>query len=131
MIPKAPTRIRGLDEILKGGLPVGRITMLSGGPGTGKTCLALEFLYRRAEAGEPGLFISFEEEAEALHANAGAIGMDTRALETAGRFKIAYAAIPPHTISSGDFDVQGLMAFLDGHCRLLGAKCIAVMPSMC
>jgi len=37
---KAPTGIRGLDEITRGGLPRGRPTLICGGPGSGKTLLA-------------------------------------------------------------------------------------------
>jgi len=51
---KAPTGIRGLDEITGGGLPVGRPTLICGTAGCGKTMLALEFLVRGAtEHGEP------------------------------------------------------------------------------
>jgi circadian clock protein KaiC len=125
-IQKSLTRIRGLDDILFGGLPVGRINLISGGPGTGKTLLAMEFLYRCAEAGEKGLFVSFEERAEDLHANAAAMGFDTGRLEAEGRLRIVHAAIPRYMVSSGDFDIQGLLAILDGHIRSLSADCIAV-----
>ena len=47
-IKKAPTGVKGLDEILNGGFPKGRPTLLCGGPGCGKTLLAMEFL-----VGEP------------------------------------------------------------------------------
>ncbi len=40
-LPKSPTGIRGLDEITNGGLPRERTTLISGGPGTGKTLLGL------------------------------------------------------------------------------------------
>ena len=60
----------GRDAILEGGLPRGRTTMLGGGPGSGKTVLAMEFLYHGAEAGEPGIFIAFEERAGDVRANA-------------------------------------------------------------
>ena len=53
-IPKVPTQIAGLDEVLEGGFPRGRTTLVSGGPGSGKTVLGLEFLCHGAEAGEPG-----------------------------------------------------------------------------
>ena len=97
-IPKTPTRIRGLDDILAGGFPVGRISLICGGPGTGKTSLSVEFLCRCAASGESGVLVSFEERAEDLHANAAAMGMDTRDLEAAGRFKIIHAAIPRHMV---------------------------------
>src|SRR5580658_7551312 len=43
-IPRARTGIAGLDEMTNGGLPAGRTTLLVGGPGSGKTILALQFL---------------------------------------------------------------------------------------
>jgi circadian clock protein KaiC len=41
-LKKTPTGIRGLDEITYGGLPQGRCSLLSGGPGCGKTVLAFK-----------------------------------------------------------------------------------------
>jgi hypothetical protein len=40
-LPKAPTGNRGLDEITRGGFPRGRLTLVCGGLGSGKTLLAL------------------------------------------------------------------------------------------
>ncbi len=57
--PKTPSGIRGLDEITSGGLPRGRPTLVCGGPGCGKSILAMEFLVHGAMAGEPGIFVSF------------------------------------------------------------------------
>ena len=44
-LPKSPTRIEGLDQILNGGLPTGRTSLIIGGPGSGKSLIGLEFLY--------------------------------------------------------------------------------------
>ena len=63
---KVGTRIAGLDEVLNGGLPAGQTTLISGGPGTGKSIFGLEFLYRGAAAGEPGIFVTFEERASTV-----------------------------------------------------------------
>ena len=61
-LAKAPTGIRGLDEITRGGLPRGRPTLVCGGPGSGKTLLALTFLVNGAlHFDEPGVLLSFEE----------------------------------------------------------------------
>ena len=87
-IPKVPTKIVGLDEILEGGLPRGRTTVVSGGPGSGKTVLGLEFLCRGAMAGEPGVFVTFEERAESIRLNASAMGWNLAALEKAGTIAI-------------------------------------------
>src|SRR5208282_5515901 len=93
-IPKAPTRIAGLDEILEGGIPRGRTTVVCGGPGSGKTVLGLEFLCRAAMAGEPGVFVTFEERSAAIRLNASAMGWDLPALEKAGKIAIIEARLP-------------------------------------
>src|ERR687891_856012 len=81
-LPKARTGIEGLDEITEGGLPQGRPTLVCGGPGCGKTMLAMEFLVRGAiEFGEPGVFMSFEETADDLVQNVASMGFDLKTLQ--------------------------------------------------
>ena len=125
-IPKAPSRITGLDEILEGGLPQGRTTVISGGPGSGKTVAGLEFLCRGAMAGEPGVFVTFEERAEAVRLNASAMGWDLTALEKAGKIAIIEARLPGGEIVSGDFDIQGLLAIVGGHVKRIGDRQIVM-----
>jgi KaiC/GvpD/RAD55 family RecA-like ATPase len=79
-IAKVATQIEGLDLILHGGLPAGRTTLISGGPGSGKSVLGLEFLYRGAISGIPGIFLTFEETRESIHQNALALGWDLPSL---------------------------------------------------
>src|SRR5262245_23996006 len=87
-LAKAPTGIRGLDEITLGGLPKGRPTLVCGGPGCGKTLFALEFLVRGAESfDEPGVFMSFEENEADLASNVASLGIDLQRL--VARKKIA------------------------------------------
>ena len=63
------TGIKGLDSMLGGGIPKGQSVLLVGGPGTGKTSVALQFLYEGALNGEKGLFISLEEKPERIVEN--------------------------------------------------------------
>ncbi|HOJ95590.1 MAG TPA: ATPase domain-containing protein [Methanospirillum sp.] len=66
-IEKCPTGIVGIDEITDGGIPRGRVSLIIGEPGTGKTFFAMEFLVRGAISyKDPGLFISFEENTDEL-----------------------------------------------------------------
>jgi circadian clock protein KaiC len=125
-IPKVQTKIAGLDEILEGGLPQGRTTVVSGGPGSGKTVLALEFLCRGAQAGEPGVFVTFEERAEAIRLNALSMGWDLAALESAGKIAIIEARLHGEEVVSGDFDIQGMLAIADGHIKRIGARRIVM-----
>ena len=60
-LQKCLTGIRGFDEITEGGLPRNRITLLSGGPGSGKTLLGIDFLVNGViHYKERGVFMSFE-----------------------------------------------------------------------
>ena len=55
------TGIKGLDEVLFGGIPRGNITLVAGTAGTGKTTLGVEFVYRGArQFNEPGVIVLFE-----------------------------------------------------------------------
>ena len=121
-IPKLPTQIAGLDEILEGGLPRGRTSLVSGGPGSGKTVLSLEFLCRGAMAGDPGVFVTFEERAEAVRMNALSMGWNLAALEKAGKMAIIEARLSGDEVLSGDFDIQGLLTIVGGHARRIRAR---------
>ena len=63
------TGIVGVDSMLDGGIPEGSQVVLAGGPGSGKTLLSFEFLYKGAKAGEVGVMFSFEEESGRLIEN--------------------------------------------------------------
>ena len=67
----------GFDDVLGGGLLAGQPAVVSGGPGTGKTVLALQFL----AAGGTGLHIGFEEQESELRRNASALGIDLSGVE--------------------------------------------------
>jgi len=71
---KAKTGVDGLDDILVGGLRRGRVYLLEGSPGTGKTTIAAQFLLEGAKQGEPGLYITLSETEEELHETAESHG---------------------------------------------------------
>ena len=125
-IPKVPTQIPGFDGVLEGGLPRGRTTLVSGGPGSGKTVLGLEFLCRGAVAGEHGVFVTFEESAEAIRRNAMSMGWDLPALEKAGKVAIVEARFGGEEVLSGEFDILGLLAIVGGHAKKIRAKRIVM-----
>lgn len=69
--------IEGIDDILGGGLTPHRMYLVEGAPGAGKTTLALQFLLKGAEVGEPGLYITLSETRDELVAVAESHGWDT------------------------------------------------------
>ncbi|MEM3018552.1 MAG: ATPase domain-containing protein, partial [Candidatus Bathyarchaeia archaeon] len=61
-VERVPSGIPGLDDMLYGGIPKGRVVLVVGGPGTGKTIFCAQFLVSGImEHDEPGLFISLDE----------------------------------------------------------------------
>lgn len=53
--------IHNFDRLLGGGIPEKQMVLVEGEPGSGKSNLGLEFLYRGAQSGENGLYVSFQE----------------------------------------------------------------------
>lgn len=123
-LPKAPTGVRGLDEITGGGLPRGRPTLVCGGAGCGKTLMAMEFLLHGAmDFDEPGVFITFEETAEELGQNVRSLGYDLPELEAAKLVAVDYVRVERSEIEEMDgYDLEGLFIRLDLAIRSVGAK---------
>ena len=59
--PLVSTGIAGLDDILRGGLTPGRLYLVEGNPGSGKTTLAIQFLLEGVRRGEPTLYVTLSE----------------------------------------------------------------------
>lgn len=125
-LTKTPTFISGLDAILLGGLPQGRTTVLTGSVGSGKTLFGLEFIYRGALAGEPGIFVGFEEPSTQLRQNVATLGWDIQALERENRLFLLDSHIKPDTLLSGEFSLKGLLAVIRGKTQEMGAKRIVL-----
>ena len=68
------TGVTGLDEILAGGLAHGRLFLLEGAPGAGKTTIATQFLMAGADAGERVLYITLSETEDELRDGAASHG---------------------------------------------------------
>jgi circadian clock protein KaiC len=59
--PRVSTGCAGLDNILSGGFPRGRLYLIEGDPGAGKTTLALQFTLDGVSKGERALYITLSE----------------------------------------------------------------------
>lgn len=127
-IEKAATGIKGLDEITRGGLPKGRTVLVSGGPGSGKTLLGIEFLYRGAvELDEPGVFVCFEETAEELINNTGSFGWNIQELIDEERLFIEHIQVESKEIlETGAYDLDALFIRLMSAVQTVRAKRIVL-----
>lgn len=74
---RVSTGITGLDKMLNGGLIKGRPYLVSGGPGSGKTIMAFQFLLEGIANGENVLYITLEEPYDELRTNMNVLGLDT------------------------------------------------------
>ncbi len=125
---KCPSGIRGFDEITEGGLPAGRPTLVVGGPGCGKTMLAIEFLVRGAmEYNDPGVFLAFEETPADLAKNVASLGFDLNSLIAQKKMVIDHIHIEPTEIEeTGEYDLEGLFIRLGHAIDSIGAKRVAL-----
>jgi circadian clock protein KaiC len=66
-IPRIPTYVEGLDELLEGGVPAGDVVLVAGGTGTLKSSFSFNILYGHARRqGGIGLYLSLEQDREEL-----------------------------------------------------------------
>jgi circadian clock protein KaiC len=121
---KSKTGIQGLDEVLFGGLPLGRPTLICGGAGCGKTLMACEFLVRGAmDFDEPGVFMAFEERPEELAQNLASLGIDLNELIEQEKIFVDYVKIERTEIEeTGEYDLEGLFIRLGSAIDMIGAK---------
>lgn len=102
------TGVPGLDQILKGGLRKNSSILVTGAPGTGKTILALQFIYYGArDFNENGIFISTEENLQDIRDFAKILGMDLLSMESKG--KIFFVQKSLTTLKGGIASIKGLV----------------------
>jgi circadian clock protein KaiC len=120
---KTPSGIAGFDELTGGGLPHRRSTVLSGGPGSGKTIFALQFLANGArKLKEPGIFVAFEEAPARVVGNLQGFGWNLVQLQAQKKLFLLDAQAAPNLVQAGDFDLAGMLAVLGGQARAMGAR---------
>jgi circadian clock protein KaiC len=95
-LQKARTGVEGLDDILAGGFTKGRVFLLEGSPGTGKTTIALRFLMEGAKEGERGLYVTLSETANELRSAAASHGWQL------GDLIEIFEVAPPESVLDAD-----------------------------
>ncbi|RJP33063.1 MAG: ATPase [Actinobacteria bacterium] len=118
---RASTGNAQLDEMMEGGPLRGSVSLVIGAPGTGKTCLGLEFIAHGVEVGEPGLIVTFEHFPKKLLRDAASLGLDLQEMEKNGMLRILFTS--PEIFFEQAQTPGGL---LDTMVQELGAKRILI-----
>ncbi len=135
------TGIPGLDDMLGGGFPRGHVVSVFGGPGTGKTTFALQFLcngFRLYD--EPGVYVSLDESPEDVKKNVSAYGWDIEELEKKGKLLLLDASLfkrlsrvmkiakYKQSETDKDYSLVTLSNLIKGTIEKVGAKRIVIDP---
>jgi len=108
MVQLVPTGIRGLDEILLGGIIRNNTVLVKGIAGSGKTLLGIQFVYNGAvRFDEPGIVVSFEANPEKFHQDAEGFGWNLQELHDAGRLELIFTS--PEVLQTELDDPQSLL----------------------
>jgi circadian clock protein KaiC len=126
-IERVDPGIEGLDLLSHGGLPAQRMSLVGGTAGSGKTIFAVQFLSAGIAAGEPGVFVSFEERPAAIRRNVQSFGWDIAAWEKDGTW--AFVDASPRfedDVSTDDYDLSALIIRVRHAVEQTGAKRVAL-----
>lgn len=138
-VARTPTGVPGLDEILGGGFPQGRVLLVLGEPGAGKTILCSQFLNNGINKfGENALFVSMEESKTHYDREMSQFGWEFGSAEKDGKFTFVDASpirtIPGEvrigklTIGKQDFSLISLLEVIRSNAKAIDARRIVVDP---
>jgi circadian clock protein KaiC len=120
-VGRKSTGIGGLDEITAGGLPEIGLTVVSGGPGAGKTVFAMQVAFNRlGRHGEAAIFVTFEEPEEQIRRDAASFAWRSGNVRR-DQFHVVDGRLPVDVLVSGDFDLSALLARLSAMKDEVGA----------
>lgn len=111
-LERVTTGIPGLDEMILGGFPKGSITLVSGPPGSGKSILCSQYLYKGIEEGDRCLFLTLDKKVDGLLTQTDELGMNFRSAIDKGQIKFLFLNINKkliyetmtNEILSGDYE---------------------------
>ena len=120
---KCLTGIKGFDEVTEGGLPKNRITLISGGAGSGKTLFGIDFLINGAlNYKEHGVFMSFEETPDELYKDVASLNLDLKVLVSQKKIALEHVVLERKDVQEKDFNLEGLLIRLEHAIESVNAK---------
>ncbi|MFH1751416.1 MAG: ATPase domain-containing protein [archaeon] len=122
---RVPIGVKGLDELIQGGVPKGSSVLISGGPGCGKTILATQYIYEGARSfNEPGLFVTVEGNLRNITWNMENFNWDIKTLEENNLMKIYRLHIDPRKDIESQIDQE--LEIISSMVKELGAKRLVI-----
>jgi len=124
-LERVKTGIKGLDTLLQGGIPKGSSVLLSGGAGTCKTILSMQYIYNGAlQFQEPGLFVTVESNAKNIMWNMESFNWDIKKLQEDKLMSIYRLKISPAGAEMGEIDAE--LEAINKQVQALGAKRLVI-----
>jgi circadian clock protein KaiC len=125
---KSSSGVNGLDEIMLGGFPKNRPTLVIGNIGTGKSFLSMQFILKgTVEFNEPGVFMTFEEKADELIVNNGNLGYDINNLLLENKIYLEHLHLGYNGMQEiGKYNIEGLFVRIENAIKKIGAKRIVL-----
>jgi len=127
------TGIEDLDGFFAGkGYPKGNTILALGGPGSGKSIFAMQYIYNGARLyNEPGIYVTLEESPEKLEKNIAAFGWDLKKLIEDGLLLMIDATTP--RVESTDeevlrygLSVENLIKNIEANVKAIKAKRLVI-----
>lgn len=124
VLERVKTGVESFDELVMGGLPRARTTVVGGTPGSGKTVFATQFLAHGITLfDENGVLVTFEEPPADIEANMSGFGWDLAKWKKEGRIAFVDASPPANDeLVVGDFDLTGLLSRIQHAAKSVNAR---------
>jgi len=127
-LERVKTGIEAFDDLVMGGLPRGRTTIVGGTPGSGKTVFATQFLaHGIADRDEAGVFVTFEESPTEIEVNMASFSWEICLWREQNKLVFVDASPRDHEqMIVGNFDLAALLARILHAVRRAKAKRIVL-----
>jgi KaiC/GvpD/RAD55 family RecA-like ATPase len=116
---RVSTGIPGLDELVEGGYMRGSTILVTGGTGTGKTTFCAQFIWDGLKKGEPGIYITLEEDPEDIRGDLKRFGFNFERFEKNKTFRMVY---------QNPFEVSDISSTVVDAINSINAKRVVIDP---